>query len=59
MNHKENKKSLDELITGTVKRDNLKFDFDKWKNDHKKQIQEFQTHQSTHSGCRQCYGFHI
>lgn len=38
----KNKKSLDELIANTVKRDNLKFDFDKWKNDHKKDIQDFQ-----------------
>jgi len=43
MSKKENKKSLDELISRAVSRENLKFDFNKWQAKHQNQIQEFQT----------------
>ncbi|MCK5173911.1 MAG: hypothetical protein KAR47_11000, partial [Planctomycetes bacterium] len=41
MNHKENIKSLDELLGYTIKRDNLKFDFDKWQETYKDAIHDF------------------
>ena len=41
MNHKNNKKSLDKLISRAVGRENLKFDFTEWKTKHQKQIRQF------------------
>ena len=34
----ENDKNLDELLTGAIRRDGLKFDFNKWKQNHKDEI---------------------
>lgn len=39
----ENNKNLDELITGAIGRDNRKFDFDKWKNKHEKEIRVYES----------------
>ena len=46
MNTEKNNKNLDELITGAIGRDGLKFDFNKWKQNHKKAIEIFKS-QST------------
>ena len=40
--HNNNKK-LDELITRAISRDKPQFDFDKWKNEHQKEIQIFKS----------------
>jgi outer membrane lipoprotein-sorting protein len=42
MNKQNNKKPLDELISRAVGRENLKFDFSKWKVQNQKEIQDFQ-----------------
>lgn len=42
MNSKNNKNSLDKLISRAVGRENLKFDFTEWKAKHQNQINEFQ-----------------
>ncbi|MBN1805554.1 MAG: hypothetical protein JW837_09900 [Sedimentisphaerales bacterium] len=42
MNKQNNKKQLDELISHAVGRENLKFDFGKWKEQNQKEIQDFQ-----------------
>ena len=39
----ENNKKLDELILGAISRDKPKFDFDKWKAKHKKEIQIYES----------------
>jgi len=49
MNQQNNKKTLSELISRAVGRENLKFDFGKWKIQHQKEIQDFQV-QIKHSG---------
>jgi outer membrane lipoprotein-sorting protein len=41
MNTEKNNKNLDELILGVIGRDKPKFDFDKWKHAHKKEIEIF------------------
>lgn len=41
MNTDKKNKNLDELITGAIGRDNLKFDFNKWKQNHKREIEIF------------------
>jgi len=46
MNADKNNKNLDELIPGAIRREEPKFDFDKWKQTHKKEI-EFFTSQTT------------
>ena len=38
-----NNKKLDELISKTIGRDKPKFDFDKWKDNHPKEIQVFKS----------------
>jgi hypothetical protein len=38
----ENNKKLDELISKTIGRDKLQFDFDKWKQNHEKEIDIFE-----------------
>ena len=43
MNTNENNNNLDELITNTIGRDGLKFDFNKWKNEHKKEVQIYKS----------------
>ena len=42
MNQQNNKKILSELLSRAVRRENLKFDFHKWKIQHQKEIQDFQ-----------------
>ena len=49
MNQQNNKKPLGELISRAVGRENLKFDFSKWKVQNQKEIQDFQV-QIKHSG---------
>jgi len=46
MNADKNNKNLDELIFGAIRRDKPQFDFDKWKQTHKKEI-DFFTSQTT------------
>jgi len=41
MNADKNNKKLDELIFGAISRDKPQFDFDKWKQTHKKEIEFF------------------
>jgi hypothetical protein len=43
MNADKNNKKLDELISKTIGRDRPKFDFDKWKQTHKKEIDIFES----------------
>ncbi len=43
MSNDKNNKNLDELIKNAIGRDGLKFDFDKWKNEHKKEVEIFNT----------------
>ncbi len=43
MNTEKNNKNLDELITGAIGRDGLKFDFNKWKLNHKQEIETFKS----------------
>ena len=38
MNPEKNNDNLDELITNALGREDLKFDFNKWKENHKKEI---------------------
>ncbi|MFZ2147434.1 MAG: hypothetical protein WAV28_09445 [Sedimentisphaerales bacterium] len=53
MNADRNNKKLDELITKTIGRDKPQFDFDKWKDNHQKEIQVFKSQitkqQTSHS----------
>jgi len=42
MNADRNNKKLDELISKTIGRDKLQFDFDKWKQNHEKEIDIFE-----------------
>lgn len=49
MSQQNNKKPLDELISRAVSRENLKFDFSKWKVQNQQEIQDFQA-QIKHSG---------
>ncbi len=49
MNQQKNKKPLSELISRAVGRENLKFDFSKWKVQNQKEIQDFQV-EMKHSG---------
>lgn len=42
MNTKKNNKKLDELIFGSIGRDTPRFDLDRWKQEHKEQIEIFQ-----------------
>lgn len=49
MNKQNTKKPLGELISRAVGRENLKFDFSRWKVQHQKEIQDFQV-QIKHSG---------
>jgi len=39
----ENNKKLDELILGAISREQQKFDFDKWKANHKEEVQIFES----------------
>jgi hypothetical protein len=41
MNTEKNNDNLDEQITGAIRRNNLEFDFDKWKQSHKREIEVF------------------
>ncbi|MHC4571786.1 MAG: hypothetical protein ACYS0C_06900 [Planctomycetota bacterium] len=41
MNKQKSKKSLDELICRAISRENLMFDFNRWKQGHQREIQEF------------------
>lgn len=41
MKSKENGKKLDERIRSAIGRDNVEFDFDKWKTGHQSQIEQF------------------
>jgi hypothetical protein len=43
MNADKKNKNLDELISGAVGRDKPKFDFDKWKDEHRAEIQAFKS----------------
>ena len=43
MNPDKNNKNFDELIKGAIGRDGLKFDFNKWKNEHKKEVQIYKS----------------
>jgi len=43
MNADRNNKKLDELISKTIGRDKLQFDFDKWKQNHEKEIDIFES----------------
>jgi len=43
MNADKNNKNLDELIPGAIRREEPKFDFDKWKQTHKKEIKIFKS----------------
>jgi hypothetical protein len=48
----ENNKNLDELITSVICRDDLKFDFNRWKIEHEKEVQIYKlqtTKQKSHS----------
>ena len=49
MNHKENIKSLDELLGYTIKRDNLKFDFNKWRETYEDAIHDFRIKTGQHA----------
>ncbi|MBN1974332.1 MAG: hypothetical protein JW787_11885 [Sedimentisphaerales bacterium] len=49
MNTDKNNKNLDELITNAISRDGLKFDFNKWKNDHKIEIENFKSQVKSNS----------
>jgi len=49
MNADRNSKNFDELISRTIGRDKPKFDFDKWKQTYKKEIDIFQTPEKTNS----------
>ena len=43
MERENRDKKLDELISAAIGRDDVKFDFDKWKSEHAKEIREFCT----------------
>jgi outer membrane lipoprotein-sorting protein len=43
MNADKNNKNLDELILGAIRREDQKFDFNKWKQAHKKEIEIFKS----------------
>ena len=43
MNTDKNNKNLDEQITNAIGRDGLKFDFNKWKNEHEKEVQIYKS----------------
>jgi hypothetical protein len=49
MNADKNNKNLDELISGAISRDKPQFDFDKWKQEHRKQIDVFQSQEELNS----------
>jgi len=46
----EHDKKLDELVTGAISRAGVKFDFDKWKQDHQNQVREFERQAKTRRG---------
>ena len=47
MNADRNNKKLDELISKTIGRDKPKFDFDKWKQNHEKEINIFESQEKS------------
>ncbi len=49
MNADKRNRKLDELISGAVSRDRPQFDFDKWKQEHRKQIDIFQSQEDSAS----------
>ena len=49
MNPEKNNDNLDELITNALGREDLKFDFNKWKNNHKKEIENFKSQVNTNA----------
>jgi hypothetical protein len=49
MNTDKRNEKLDELISGAVSRDRPQFDFDKWKQEHKEQIEVFQSQEDSAS----------
>jgi len=49
MNTDRSNEKLDELISGAVSRDRPQFDFDKWKQEHKGQIEVFQSQRKSTS----------
>jgi hypothetical protein len=48
MNADRNNKNFDELIAKAIGRDKPKFDFDKWKQTHKKEIDIFESQEESH-----------
>ena len=55
----ENNKKLDELILGAISRDKPKFDFDKWKANHKKEIQIYESQTAEQKVSRPVWIFEI
>ena len=47
MNSDNSNKNFDELISGAIGRDKPQFDFDKWKEEHKEQIEIYQSHEDS------------
>jgi outer membrane lipoprotein-sorting protein len=59
MNADKNNKNLDELIFGAIGRDKPKFDFDKWKASHKKEIQIYESQTAEQKVSRSVWIFEI
>ncbi|MHC4584611.1 MAG: hypothetical protein ACYS3N_08760 [Planctomycetota bacterium] len=59
MNQQNNKRSLGELIWRAVGRENLKFDFDKWKSIHEKEIRICKSQMSDERTSRSVGAFNI
>jgi len=55
----ENNKKLDELILGAISREQQKFDFDKWKANHKKEIQIYESQTAKQKDSRPVWIFEI
>ncbi len=49
MQPKNTEKKLDELVSAAIGRDNLEFDFDKWKNEHAREIHTYESQACTRS----------
>ena len=59
MNQQNNKKPLGDLISRAVGRENLKFDFDKWKSIHEKEIRICKLQMSDEQASRSVVAFNI
>ena len=53
----ENNKKLDELILGAISREQPEFDFNKWKANHKKEIQIYESQTAEQKASRSVWIF--